>query len=145
MADRKGSAVWQGDLRSGKGEVTLETSHLASALPVSWPARTEAPNGQTSPEELLAAAHAGCYSMALSNVLASGGNTPQRLETSAVATFGPTGEGFGVTKVALSVRGTVPGVSEEQFRSAAEDAKVACPISQALAGNVDITLEAQLV
>jgi lipoyl-dependent peroxiredoxin len=145
MADRKGSAVWQGDLRSGKGEVTLETSHLASALPVSWPARTEAPNDQTSPEELLAAAHAGCYSMALSNILAGGGNTPERLETSAVATFGPKGEGFAVTKVALTVRGTVPGVSEDQFRKAAEDAKVGCPISKALAGNVDITLDAQLV
>jgi len=144
MTDRKGTAIWQGDLQSGKGEVTLATTHLADSLPVSWPSRTEDPNGQTSPEELIAAAHAACFSMALSNVLASGGNTPERLETSAVASFGRKGEGFGITGIALSVRGTVPGVSEDQFRQAAENAKDGCPVSQALAGNVDITLDAQL-
>jgi lipoyl-dependent peroxiredoxin len=144
MADRKGTAVWQGDLQSGKGEVTLATSNLATNLPVSWPSRTEDPDGQTSPEELIAAAHAACFSMALSNVLAKGGNTPERLETSAVASFGRKGEGFAITGIALSLRGTVPGISEEDFRRAAENAKTACPVSQALAGNVDITLDAQL-
>jgi lipoyl-dependent peroxiredoxin len=144
MTDRKGTAIWQGDLKSGKGEVTLATTHLAENLPVSWPSRTEDPNGQTSPEELIAAAHAACFSMALSNVLASEGNTPERLESSAVASFGRKGEGFGITGIALSVRGTVPGLDEDGFRQAAENAKTACPVSQALAGNVDITLDAQL-
>jgi osmotically inducible protein OsmC len=142
--DRHASAVWQGDLPSGKGEVTLDSSHLGGTLPVSWPSRTEAPNGRTSPEELIAGAHAACFSMALSNVLAKGGNTPERLETSAVATFGEQGEGFGFTRMALSVRGTVPGISEEAFREAAETAKDNCPVSRALAGNVEITVDARL-
>jgi osmotically inducible protein OsmC len=143
-AERKASAVWQGDLLAGKGEVTLESSGLGGTLPVSWPSRTEAPNGQTSPEELIAAAHSACFNMALSGILAKGGNAPDRLETSAVATFDRRGEGWAFTAIALRVRGSVPGMSADAFREAAEEAKVGCPVSRALAGNVEITLDAQL-
>ncbi|HUH08511.1 MAG TPA: OsmC family peroxiredoxin, partial [Egibacteraceae bacterium] len=100
MADRTASTVWEGDLPSGKGRTTFESSGLASDVPVSWPARTEEPNGQTSPEELIAAAHSACFSMAFSNQLAKRGGTPERLETSATVTFVP---GTGITRSALTV------------------------------------------
>jgi lipoyl-dependent peroxiredoxin len=110
-------------------------------LPVSWAARTEEPGGDTSPEELLAAAHAACFNMALSGALAKLGNPPEALSTSATVTFVP---GTGVTKSVLDVEGTVPGLDEAGFRKAAEGAKENCPISQALKGNVELSVTARL-
>lgn len=144
--DREATTVWQGDLRSGKGETTLDSSHAnGGQFQVTFPARSEEPNGMTSPEELLAAAHATCYSMALSNQLSTGGNAPDNLETHAVVTLDRGDSGFAITRVALTVRGTVPGLSDNAFQEAAQTAKAGCPVSKALAGNVDITLDAQLV
>ena len=111
---------------------------------VSWNARTEEPGGKTSPEELLAAAHASCFSMALSGGLARAGTPPRRLETQAVVTFDKVGDGWKVVSSALTVRGDVPDADEEAFRAAAEDAKDNCPVSQALKGNVELSVDAAL-
>ena len=140
--DRRADVVWQGDLMSGSGQITSVTSGVLPELAVSWAARTEQPGGKTSPEELIAAAHASCFSMALSNVLAKGGNPPERLETSATVTFQP---GEGITRSALSVRATVPGMTAEDFQAAAEDAKANCPVSKALAGTNVVLESAELV
>ncbi len=142
-ADRKATTIWQGDLTSGSGQTSLDSSHAAEPLTVSFPRRAEDPQGTTSPEELLAAAHASCFSMALSKALTDAGNAPERLETSAVATFSLDG-GPHVSKVALTVRGTVPGIDADAFQQAAAAAKDGCPLSQAIAGNVEITLDASL-
>lgn len=136
---RHAHTVWEGDLLKGKGVVTLDSSGLGS-YDVSWPARTEAANGKTSPEELIAAAHSSCFSMALSHALAGAGNPPARLETKADVTFQP---GEGITGIHLTVRGDVPGMDAQAFASAAEDAKKNCPVSQALTGTT-ITLSAEL-
>jgi osmotically inducible protein OsmC len=123
----------------GAGEVTLESSGLGT-YDVTWPSRAEEPNGRTSPEELIAAAHSACFSMALSHRLAQAGTPPERLDTTADVTFQP---GEGITGVHLTVRGTVPGVSADAFAEAAEAAKDGCPVSKALAGTT-ITLDAAL-
>ena len=136
---RTASTSWTGGLADGKGTVTLESSGIGS-YDVSWPARAEEPNGKTSPEELIAAAHSACFSMALSNVLGKQGHPPTKLETAADVDFTP---GTGITQIRLSVRGTVDGIDKDAFVAAAEDAKRNCPVSQALAG-VDITLDAAL-
>ncbi|MFE5482551.1 OsmC family protein [Streptomyces sp. NPDC056527] len=136
---RHAHTVWEGDLLKGKGVVTLDSSGLGE-YQVSWPARAEEPNGKTSPEELIAAAHSSCFSMALSHGLAGAGNPPTRLETKADVTFQP---GEGITGIHLTVRGEVPGLDAEQFKAAAEDAKKNCPVSQALTGTT-ITLTAEL-
>lgn len=136
---RTAQAHWEGNLTEGKGTVALESSGLGS-FDVSWPARTEPPAGLTSPEELIAAAHSSCYSMAFSNILAKAGTPPQSLDTRADVTFQP---GTGITGVHLTVRGSVPGMSAEAFASAAEDAKLNCPVSKALTGTT-ITLDAAL-
>jgi osmotically inducible protein OsmC len=141
-AERRASVTWNGDLMSGSGTIDEVGSGAFGPLDVSWAARSEeASGGKTSPEELIAAAHAACFSMALSHALAQAGTPPERLQTSATVTFVP---GTGITKIALAVRGTVPGVDEDGFRSAAENAKVNCPVSQALAAVPEITLDAQL-
>src|SRR4249919_3614727 len=141
-AERRASVTWTGDLLSGSGTIDEVGSGAFGPLDVSWAARSEeASGGKTSPEELLAAAHAACFSMALSNVLAKAGSPPERVENSAVVTFVP---GTGITKSALSVEATVPGLDADGFRAAAEDAKKNCPVSQALAGGPEITLAAQL-
>lgn len=139
MADRRASVVWQGDLFQGQGRVTFESSGLVSDSPVSWPARAEEPNGVTSPEELIAAAHASCFSMAFSKQLNDRGAPPERLETTAVVTLVP---GTGITTSALTVRVTAPGIDEAGLAEAADAAKNGCPVSKALAGNVEITLDA---
>jgi osmotically inducible protein OsmC len=139
--ERKAAAVWQGDLPHGSGTIGKVGSGAFGPLDVSWSARAEQPNGKTSPEELIAAAWAACFAMALSNGLAQGGNAPERLETSATVTFQP---GEGIVKGALTVRGTVPGMDEAAFQAAAEDAKVNCPVSKALTGIPEITLSAEL-
>jgi osmotically inducible protein OsmC len=141
-AERRASVTWRGDLRSGSGTIDEVGSGAFGPLDVSWDARSnESPSGKTSPEELIAAAHASCFSMALANGLAKAGNPPERLETSAVVTFVP---GTGITKSALSVKAAVPGLDAEGFYAAAEDARKNCPVSQALAGVPEITLDASL-
>ncbi len=139
--DRKAEVVWQGDLMSGSGTIENVTSGAIPALEVSWASRSEEPNGKTSPEELIAAAWASCFSMALSAGLAKGGTPPERLETSATVTFQP---GEGITKGALTVRGTVPGIDADAFIEAAETAKQNCPVSMALAGIPETSLVASL-
>lgn len=141
MTDRRAAVVWEGGLLDGNGRATFATSGIASDLPVSWPSRAEDANGQTSPEELLAAAHASCYSMALSKQIAEHGGTPQRMETEATVTFVP---GTGITRSALKVVVTADGLDNERLQAAANVAKTGCPVSQALAGNVEITLDASL-
>ena len=140
-AERTASVVWEGELFSGKGTATLESSGLARDMPVSWPSRTEDPNGQTSPEELIAAAHASCFSMAISKQLNDRNAPPQRLETSATVTFVP---GTGITKSALTVQVTAEGLEQDALDEAAAAAKDGCPVSQALKGNVEITVDAKL-
>ncbi len=141
-ADRRASVTWNGDLMSGSGTIDEVGSGAFGPLDVSWAARSEeASGGKTSPEELIAAAHASCFSMALSLGLAKGGTPPEQLRTSAVVTFVP---GTGITKSALTVRGRVPGLDADGFREAAEAAKKGCPVSQALAGVPEITLDADL-
>jgi osmotically inducible protein OsmC len=141
--ERRAHTTWEGDLASGSGTFTVGSGAMGPQ-PVSWPARTEEPGGKTSPEELIAAALASCFSMALSGALAKAGTPPTKLETEAVADFGQTDAGFRMTKIDVTVRGTVEGVDEETFRRAAEGAKENCPVSQALKGNVELTLDAAL-
>ena len=136
---RTATTTWDGGLTDGKGRVELESSGIGT-FDVSWPARSEEPNGMTSPEELIAAAHSACFSMALSAGLGKAGTPPQRLETHAEVDFQP---GTGITQIRLSVRGDVPGIDAAAFQQAAEGAKANCPVSKALTG-VEITLEAAL-
>jgi lipoyl-dependent peroxiredoxin len=138
VAVRTADAHWEGSLFEGQGEVELVSSGLGS-FEVSWPARAEQPNGKTSPEELIAAAHSTCFSMQLSGHLTRGGNPPTSLDTRADVTFDPPN----ITGVKLTVRGVVPGVTAEQFEEAAQDAKENCPVSKALTGTT-ITVEATL-
>ena len=141
-AERRASVTWSGDLLSGSGTIDEVGSGVFGPLDVTWAARSEeASGGKTSPEELIAAAHAACFSMAFAHALAQAGNAPDRLETSATLTFVP---GTGITKSALTVRGSVPGLDADAFRAAAEDAKKNCPVSQALAGVPEITVDAEL-
>jgi lipoyl-dependent peroxiredoxin len=143
-AVRRASATWSGDLTSGAGTVSAETTGVFTSLPVSWAARTEEPGGKTSPEELLAAAHAACYSMAFSNKLAKAGHTPERVDVTADVTFAKEESGWKVATSHITVRGRVPGISEADFASIAEEARDGCPISVALQGNVKLTVEATL-
>jgi len=139
--ERMASCTWTGTLTEGEGRVSAETSGLFKDAPVTWASRSEEPGGKTSPEELLAAAHASCFSMALSSGLTKAGTPPDRLEVTATATFQP---GEGVTSMVLEVVGVVPGADEAAFGEAAEAAKEGCPISTALTGIPSITLEATL-
>jgi lipoyl-dependent peroxiredoxin len=141
-AERRASVTWAGDLTSGAGTIDEVGSGAFGPLDVSWAARSEEKSGgKTSPEELVAAAHASCFSMALAGALARAGTPPERLQTSATVTFVP---GTGITRSALTVRGTVPGMNAESFLAAAEDAKANCPVSKALAGVPEIVLDAEL-
>ncbi|NJQ07624.1 OsmC family protein [Streptomyces lonarensis] len=137
---RTATTRWQGSLMEGSGTVSLDSSGVGT-YDVSWPSRAEQPNGRTSPEELIAAAHASCYSMALSHGLAGAGTPPESVETRADVTFQP---GEGITGIVLHVQARVPGLAADDFQAAAEDAKKNCPVSKALAG-VDISLDADLV
>lgn len=143
-ATRTAHAVWNGDLMSGTGKVSAVTSKTFSDLSVSWKARTEEPGGSTSPEELVAAAHASCFSMALSAGLGGRGTPPTSLEVDATVTFEQAGQGWKVTSSALRVVGTVPGLNADGFKEAAEAAKDGCPISQMMTGNVALSVEASL-
>lgn len=142
MADRNATTRWTGDLGSGSGTVTLDSSNAAQ-FPVSFATRAEDPNGQTSPEELIAAAHSSCYSMQLSGLLGQAGTPPERIDASAEVTLGQRGEGFAITGIALTVRARVPGADASAFQQAAEKAKEICPVSAALTGTT-ITLDARL-
>ena len=139
--DRHAEVSWQGSLIEGSGRIERVGTGAFGPLDVTWRGRTEEPGAETSPEELIAAAHAACFSMALSHELAERGNPPERLDTRADVTFEP---GTGITKIHLAVRGRAPGLDEDAFREAAEGARVACPVSQALAAVPEITLEATL-
>jgi osmotically inducible protein OsmC len=129
---------------SGSGIVSASTSGAFTDLGVSWAARTEESNGKTSPEELIAAAHASCFCMALSAGLGRAGTPPEKLEVSATVTFEQVEGGFKVASSALKVTGTVPGIDAAAFSEAAEGAKDGCPISGALKGNVELSVEATL-
>ena len=133
-------AVWEGDLMSGSGRVKV-ASGAFDEFPVSWASRAESQKGKTSPEELIAAAHAACYSMAFSNGLAKAGHKPEELNTTAAVEFVP---GTGITSVTLTVRGRVKCIDEAEFQRLAEEAKEGCPVSKALHGNVELKLEARL-
>ena len=142
---RRAEAVWNGDLMGGSGEVSAASSGAFTGLAVSWAARSDQPGGKTSPEELVAAAHASCFCMALSAGLGGAGTPPERLSVSAAVTFAPKeGGGFFVKSSALSVTGRVPGIDQSTFAKAAEGAKDGCPISGAMKGNVDLSVEASL-
>jgi osmotically inducible protein OsmC len=143
-ATRTATVTWTGTLAEGSGTVSAGSSALFADLPVSWAARTEAPAGQTSPEELLAASHASCFSMALSGALARAGTPPDHLHVSATVTFDKIGDGWSVTRSQLDVVGVVPNLDETAFDAAAQDAGTGCPISRALAGNVEISVSATL-
>jgi lipoyl-dependent peroxiredoxin len=141
VAERRAEVVWEGDLAGGGGKFTVGSGAMGE-MPVTWAARTERPDGKTSPEELIAAAHGSCFAMALSNVLAEGGTPPERLEISAVCTFDV--DNVRVASVDLDIRGRVPGMDAEDFRSSVEQADEGCPVSNALRGNVDIRVNASL-
>jgi osmotically inducible protein OsmC len=138
---RKADTHWEGSLMDGKGAVTLASSELGT-FDVNWPARSAEPNGVTSPEELIAAAHSTCYSMALSHGLSQAGTPPTSVDTHAEVDFQP---GTGITEIRLTVRASVPGLSAEDFQAAAQNAKENCPVSKALASVPSITLDAALV
>src|ERR687887_338660 len=139
--DRKAEVTWHGDLMSGSGRIDSVTSGAIGGLDVDWRARSEDAQSKTSPEELIAAAHAACFSMALSNGLAQAGHPADELKTSATVTFQP---GEGITKMAIEVVGKVPGMEDGAFQEAAQTAKENCPVSKALAGVPDVSLSARL-
>ena len=143
-AVRRAEATWSGDLTSGSGSVSAVSSGVFSDLPVSWAARTESSDGKTSPEELVAAAHAACFSMALSAGLGRAGTPPERLDVSAEVAFEKQDAGWKVASSHLTVRGVVPGMDENDFVKAAEAARDGCPISGALKGNVALSVDAAL-
>ncbi|HET8571749.1 MAG TPA: OsmC family peroxiredoxin [Candidatus Limnocylindria bacterium] len=143
-AMRSASITWNGDLASGTGTVSANSSGTFTDLPVSWASRTEQPDGKTSPEELLAAAHASCFAMALSGALARAGTPPEELHVSAQVTFDKVDDGWKVVSSALQVLGRVPGATHDGFQQAAEGARDGCPISGALRGNVELSVDATL-
>jgi osmotically inducible protein OsmC len=142
-AERRAQAVWSGSLFEGRGSVSAGSGAFVD-LPLTWASRTERADGRTSPEELLAAAHAGCFSMVFSLVLAEAGTPPAQLTVSATCTFEQVPEGFAITTVDLDVPGRVPGLDSHGFEQAADQAAQACPVSKALTGNVDVRVSARL-
>jgi osmotically inducible protein OsmC len=141
--ERTAKAEWQGDLTGGSGTVSTESGVVRDAT-IKWSSRAEAADENTSPEELIAAAHASCVSMALAHGLAEAGTPARRLESQATATFDQVGDGFRMTTMRLQIRGQVDGLDEDGFREAAEQAKDNCPVSQALSENVEVTVDASL-
>jgi osmotically inducible protein OsmC len=142
---RFAEATWKGDLISGSGSIDYVSSGAFSRLPVTWASRTEAHDGRTSPEELVASAHAACFSMAFSSGLAKNGTPATKLEVKAVVTFDKTDAGWKITRSDLTVRGTVDGIDAAKFADLADAAKEGCPISSALKGNVALGVDAELV
>jgi lipoyl-dependent peroxiredoxin len=144
MADRTAETAWNGDLMSGSGMLSTKSSSVLTDIPVTWAARTESPEGKTSPEEMLAGAHASCYAMAFAANLGRGGTPPEQLHVTATASFERADPGFKVSRMRLDVRGRVPGMDQARFQEAAMAAEQACPISNALRNNVEITVNATL-
>jgi osmotically inducible protein OsmC len=142
--ERRAHTTWEGDLRSGSGRFDLESSSAITGEQVTFASRFEQPGGKTSPEELIAAAHSTCFSMALANGLAQDGHAPTKLETDAQVTLDQTDGGFAITAIHLTVRGEVEGLDADAFQQAAEQAKENCPVSKALASVPEITLDASL-
>ena len=143
-AEKKAEAIWQGNLIQGHGEIVSVGSGVIGALPITWVARTEGPAGKTSPEELLAAAHASCYAMAFSHTLAQAGTPAEQVTVKATCAFEQVSGKFKVTTMDLDVSGNVPGLDQAGFEKAAQQAEQGCPISNALRGNVQISLKAHL-
>jgi osmotically inducible protein OsmC len=143
MAERRGHAVWHGNLLEGSGTVDA-ASGAVSGQEVTWKARTEGSDTVTSPEELIAAAEAACFAMALSHALASAGHEPEEVEVDAVCTFGPVEGGFAITRMALDVRAAVPGIDQAAFEGVLAEAETGCPVSNALRGNVEIDVRGRL-
>ncbi len=141
---RRADATWSGDLLSGRGTVTASTTQVFSDLPTTWASRTGEPEGVTSPEELLAAAHASCFSMAFSNELAKAGTAPTSVSVTVAVTGDKLDTGWTVLSAAITVRGSAPGATEASFREAAEKARDGCPISKALKNNVELSVDATL-
>lgn len=143
MAERRGHAVWHGNLLEGSGTVDA-ASGAVSGQEVTWKARTEGSDTVTSPEELIAAAEAACFAMALSHALASAGHEPEEVEVDAVCTFGPVEGGFAITRMALDVRAAAPGIDQAAFAGVLTEAEAGCPVSNALRGNVEIDVRGRL-
>jgi lipoyl-dependent peroxiredoxin len=143
MAERTAEAVWQGNLFEGTGKFSMGSGAI-SEQQVTWRARTEEPGGKTSPEELIAAAQATCYAMALSNTLAQRGTAPERLDVTATCTLDRVNGSPKITHMLINVRGTVPGLDQAGFEQAARDAEQGCPVANALRNNVQINVQAQI-
>ena len=143
-AERRAEVVWEGSLIQGHGKIANVGSGAFGEMPITWASRTERSDGRTSPEELLAAAHAGCYAMAFSHTLAQAGTPAESLDVNATSTFEQVGEGFKVTTMVLDVRGKVPGLDQAAFERVAQQAEQGCPISNALRNNVQIRVNAHL-
>jgi lipoyl-dependent peroxiredoxin len=143
-ATRTATVTWSGTLADGEGTVSAGSSGVFADLPLSWGSRTEAHDGRTSPEELLAAAHSSCFAMALSGALGRAGTPPDHVHVSATVTFDKVGDAWTVTRSELDVVGSVPGISSADFDAVAEQAKDNCPISRAIAGNVELSVSATL-
>lgn len=141
---RFAEATWTGDLASGAGSINYVSSGAFTRLPVTWASRTEEHNGRTSPEELIASAHAACFSMAFSSRLAKNGTPAEKLDVKCVVTFAKGDAGWKIARSTLTVRGDVPGIDNEKFVALAEDAKENCPVSAALKGNVELVVDAAL-
>ena len=141
---RQADVVWSGDLLSGSGTINYVTSGAFSRLPVTWASRTDAHNGRTSPEELIAAAHASCFSMAFSARLAKNGTPPTTLDVKVVITYAKGDAGWKIATSTIKVKGNVPGIDLETFKTIADDAKDNCPVSVAVKGNVDLVVDASL-
>jgi lipoyl-dependent peroxiredoxin len=139
LAERRADVVWNGDLIGGSGTLSLVSSGAAE-LPVTWASRVEAPDGKTSPEELVAAAHASCYAMAFSNTLAQAGHPPEQLTVSAVCSLEKVEGGIEVSEMTLNVTGRVPGLDQDGFADLALKGELGCPISNALRNNVTINI-----
>jgi lipoyl-dependent peroxiredoxin len=142
---RHAEVSWSGDLQTGSGTINYVSSGAFSRLPVTWASRTEAHNGRTSPEELIAAAHASCFSMAFSARLGKNGTPAAKLDTKVVISFAKGDAGWKIATSTITVKGDVPGIDLDTFKALAEDAKDNCPVSVALKGNVDLVVDASLV
>jgi lipoyl-dependent peroxiredoxin len=143
MAERQATVIWEGTLTEGNGTISTGSGAISNT-PVTWASRVEAPSGKTSPEELLAAAEAECYTMVLSNMLTKQNTPPTRLSVTATCTVERVPTGLKITTMRLDVTGEVTGVDEESFRRLAQEAEAACPVSNALRGNVEFSVEASL-
>jgi osmotically inducible protein OsmC len=143
MADRTATVAWEGNLPEGRGTIQSGSGALSN-LPVTWGSRVETPEGKTSPEELLAASEAECYAMVLTNMLSKAGNVPNRLEVTATCTVERQEGGLKITTMRLDVRGDVPGVDGDTFARMAQEAEQSCPVSNAIRGNVQVSVNAQV-